>query len=63
MIAVLSAKVVGGVLGCRPPEGLPACNTFEFLSAGGLLGMVLLPAVAIWRIRQSDAAGRHSQRG
>ena len=51
MIAVLIAKFVGGFQNCRPPEGLPACNTWEFLFSGGLIGFVVLPAVSLYRLR------------
>jgi hypothetical protein len=51
MIAVLIAKIVGAAKGCTPPEGFPACNTFEFLLPGGLIGMLVLPTAALWRLR------------
>ena len=59
MIAVLVAKIVGAVQGCAPPKDLPACNTFEFLVSGALLGLIALPTAALWRLRQ----GRRSQIG
>jgi xanthine/uracil/vitamin C permease (AzgA family) len=52
MIAVLVAKVVGAVQGCMPPDGYPACNTWEFLLPGALLGLVGLPMTAILRLRR-----------
>lgn len=51
MIAVLVAKFVGSTQNCRPPEGLPACNTWEFLFSGALIGFVVLPAVSLYRLR------------
>lgn len=51
MIAVLIAKVVGGVTNCAPPEGLPACNTWEFLYTGALIGLVGLPLLSVLRLR------------
>jgi hypothetical protein len=57
MIAVLIAKIVGASTGCTPPEGFPACNTFEFLIPGGLIGLIGLPAVAILRLRQGRRSG------
>ena len=52
MIAVLAAKIVGSIRGCIPPEGFPACNTFEFLLPGALIGMLGLPMAAILRLHQ-----------
>ena len=57
MIAVLIAKIVGGLTRCIPPEGFPACNTFEFLLPGGLIGMIGLPAAAILRLRRGRVRG------
>ena len=57
MIAVLIAKIVGAVQGCAAPKDLPACNTFEFLIVGALLGLIALPTAALWRLRQ----GRRTQ--
>ena len=51
MIAVLIAKVVGGLQNCTPPEGLPACNTWEFLYTGALIGLVGLPVLSVLRLR------------
>jgi hypothetical protein len=52
MIAVLFAKIIGSIRGCAPPEGFPACNTFEFLLPGALIGMLVLPTAAILRLRK-----------
>jgi hypothetical protein len=43
MIAVLIAKMVGSVQGCKPPEGLPACNWWVYAGIGALIGAVTLP--------------------
>jgi hypothetical protein len=56
MIAVLVAKITGAIQGCKPPEGLPACHTWEFLYPGALIGLVALPTVALWRLRQGRKA-------
>ena len=56
MIAVLIAKIVGSAQGCTAPEGLPACNTFEFLYPGGLIGLVGLPMLALYRLRKGRKA-------
>jgi hypothetical protein len=56
MIAVLFAKIIGSIQGCVPPEGFPACNTFEFLLPGALIGMLGLPTAAILRLRHGRKA-------
>lgn len=52
MIAVAIATFADDVTRCKPPEGLPACGTFEFLIVGGVLGVVLLPGIALWRLHR-----------
>ena len=52
MIAVLIAKIAGAVRGCIPPEGFPACNTWEFLWPGALVGLVGLPLTALLRLHR-----------
>jgi hypothetical protein len=56
MIAVLIAKIVGALRNCPPPKDFPACNTFEFLVPGALIGLVGLPMAALLRLRQSRKA-------
>lgn len=56
MIAVLIAKMVGAAQGCTAPEGLPACNTFEYLYPGGLIGLIGLPGLALYRLRKGRKA-------
>ena len=51
MIAVFFAKIVGGLQHCNAPEGVPACNWLEFLVVGGLIGMIGLPSLSVWRLR------------
>ena len=43
MIAVLIAKFLGSVRGCKPPEGLPACNWWVYAGIGALIGALTLP--------------------
>jgi hypothetical protein len=43
MIAVLIAKIVGSVQGCKPLEGLPACNWWVYAGIGAVIGAVTLP--------------------
>jgi hypothetical protein len=63
MLGVAVAKMVGGFNGCVPEEGFPACNFELYLQVGSLVGVLLLPGFLIWRLWQSGAAYRHSQRG
>ena len=53
MIAMLIGKVVDGVTGCKPPDGLPVCTWWRYWWTGGLVGAVLLPTVAVTRLRRS----------
>jgi hypothetical protein len=50
MIAVLVAKIVGSVHGCKPIEGLPACNWGQYAFVGMIAGAVILPLVSITRL-------------
>ena len=53
MIAVFIGKVVGSVRGCRPPEGLPACNWWVYAGIGAVLGALTLPGVVLIRLNQA----------
>ena len=55
MIAVLVGKFVGSMQGCRPPEGLPACNWWVYAGIGAVLGAVTLPVVALRRLSRPRA--------
>jgi hypothetical protein len=57
MIAMLVGKIADGVTGCVPPEGLPVCTWWRYWWSGALLGGVLLPAVAVWRMRRGRRSG------
>jgi hypothetical protein len=61
MIAALVAKVVGAARGCVPPEGFPACDTWSFVLPGALIGAVLLPTAAIWRLRKGRVQAESSE--
>jgi hypothetical protein len=52
MIAVFVGKVVGSAQGCKPPEGLPACNWWVYAGIGALIGAVTLPVLALRRLNQ-----------
>jgi hypothetical protein len=53
MIAVFIGKVVGSVQGCKPAEGLPACNWWVYAGIGAVLGALTLPAVVLIRLNQA----------
>ena len=48
------AKIVGWTTKCAPIEGLPACNWWVFAGWGGVVGLVTLPAMVLWRLRTSE---------
>ncbi|MFL5508587.1 MAG: hypothetical protein ACJ79J_03250 [Gemmatimonadaceae bacterium] len=55
MIGVFVAKVVGSTQGCRPLEGLPACNWYVYAGIGALIGALTLPVLALRRLTQTRA--------
>jgi hypothetical protein len=50
MIGVLVAKFVGSMQGCKPAEGLPACNWWVYAGIGAVLGALTLPLLALRRL-------------
>jgi hypothetical protein len=63
MFAVLIAKIVGAVRDCPAgPSGQP-CDWHVYAGIGGLIGMITLPSVALWRLRRTDGPTRNSERG
>jgi hypothetical protein len=54
MIAVFVAKFVGSAQGCKPPEGLPACNWWVYAGVGAVLGAVTLPFLALRRLNRNE---------
>jgi hypothetical protein len=57
MVAVLIAKFVGSMQGCRPVEGLPACNWWVYAGVGAVLGALTLPVLALRRLNRRRANG------
>jgi len=53
MIAVLVAKFVGSMQGCKPPEGLPACNWWVYAAIGAVVGAITLPVIALRRLSRA----------
>lgn len=64
MIAVLVAKVVGALNKCAadPETGAP-CNWFTYAVFGAIIGMVVLPSIAIWLLRRGRIRARNTERG
>ena len=62
MIAVAVGKVVGRLQGCTPDPGLPACNHTTYLVVGALIGVITLPAIAIWRARRGASPTNRTNR-
>jgi hypothetical protein len=55
MIGVFIAKLVGSAQRCEPPEGVPACNWPVYAVIGMAVGMLTLPALALWRLSRRPA--------
>ncbi|HTI65741.1 MAG TPA: hypothetical protein VL524_19590 [Gemmatimonadaceae bacterium] len=64
MIAVLIAKIVGALTRCAADaeSGAP-CNWSTYWVRGALVGMILLPAISLWRLRRGRQRAQHSERG
>jgi hypothetical protein len=62
MIAVLLAKGVGWARHCTPDvdTGAP-CDWLTYALRGGIVGLVLVPTIVIWRMRRVRSAPRNSQ--
>ena len=62
MIAVLVAKVVGSLQGCKPDADTGApCDWTTYWTWGARIGLVLLPTVVILRMRKARSASRNSK--
>jgi len=56
MVAVLVAKIVGAIQGCRAGEHGQPCNWYVYALAGAVIGAISLPVLALRRLRRDDAA-------
>ena len=63
MIAVFIGKIVEGLRGCTPAEGLPICHWHVYAAIGMVIGATLLPAVALMKLRRARAVKQNSNRG
>jgi hypothetical protein len=55
MISVLLSKIVSQALNEPQCEGLPTCNWLTWAARGGVVGMIILPTVSLWRLKRGDA--------
>lgn len=63
MFAVLVARIVGMVRGCSAGEHGQPCDWPLYAMVGGVIGMITLPLLALYRLRRDPAATAHSERG
>jgi hypothetical protein len=63
MIAIFIGKIVEGLKGCTPEEGLPICHWHVYAAIGMVIGATLLPAVALMKLRRGRVAKQNSNRG
>ena len=61
MISVLIAKIVSQALNEPQCEGLPTCNRLTWAARGGVVGMIILPTLSVWRLKAGDAAHDRSR--
>ncbi|MDZ7629808.1 MAG: hypothetical protein U5K74_00265 [Gemmatimonadaceae bacterium] len=55
MISVLIAKIVSQALNEPQCEGIPTCNWLTWAARGGVVGMIILPTISVWRLKRGDA--------
>jgi hypothetical protein len=58
MIGVFVGWIVGHLRQCPTPPDFPICDFFPYWLSGMALGAVLVPTVAITRLRQGDRLSR-----
>jgi hypothetical protein len=64
MIAVLIAKIAGAIQKCPADAttGAP-CNWTGYWAWGAIIGLIVLPSVALWRLRRGRQRAANSNRG
>ncbi len=64
MIGVLVAKIVGAVARCTPDAetGAP-CGWGSFWLVGAVVGLFVLPTIAIWLFARGRRRAQNSERG
>lgn len=58
ILGTMVAKIVGSVRNCDPGEGLPACDWHLFALPAALVGFLVIPSLAFWRLRASARGDR-----
>jgi len=61
MMSVLLAKIVSQALNEPQCEGLPTCNWLTWAARGGVVGMIILPTISVWRLKRGDAVQDRSR--
>ena len=61
MTSVLLAKIVSQFLNEPQCEGLPTCNWLTWAARGGVVGMIILPTISVWRLRRGDTVNDRSR--
>ena len=62
MIAVLLAKLIGWAHGCASDADTGApCGWLTYWVRGGVIGLIVVPTVVIWRMRKTRAAAKNSE--
>jgi hypothetical protein len=56
MIGAATAKIVGAVRGCAPPQGFPACDIWSYVLPGGAIGALALGTAIVLRLRPDRGA-------
>jgi hypothetical protein len=63
MVAVLVGRVVEAIRGSAKCAGIPICNWYLYAGVGAAIGLVSLPVLVLWRLRQASAETEKSERG
>ena len=64
MIGVFVGWIVGHARRCTlPPDSFPICDFFPYWITGMIVGAVLVPTVAITRLRRSRGHGESGDEG
>ena len=61
MTSVLLDKMVSQFQNAPQCEGLPTCTWLTWAARGGVLGMIILPTISVWRLKRGDAVHDRSR--
>ena len=62
MLGAATAKIVGAVRGCAPPQGFPACDIWSFVLPCGVIGGLSLALAIMLRLRSGREANEPTER-